>query len=209
LSSSQSRFGLELKVSRVNTSNSGQLIGANYKTVDSENDLVTNSQSLGIIYKLNERNLLKLHFGRHQNGRTLSYTECSDLFGDCYSYTDLAAAFHYLQLAPSYCFRILIKKFIVPIEGGININKQIKEAYNVFFDVNKFNFDYEISTGIDYKLESNFLLGLHVIYTANINEYQNNKTVYGTYLPKQLGVEFSLLYGFGETQGAEDETKIQ
>ena len=193
--SGQSRWGIEFKLSKVNTSNSGELLGGSYKTVDEESDLVTNSQSLGIIYKLNERNLLKFHIGSHQNGRTLSYTECSD-FGGCYSYTDLIAAFRYFQMAPSYCFRILNKKIIIPIEVGININKQRSEEYNIFFDVNKFNFDYELSTGLDYRLDPNLIFGLHGIYTGNINEYQNDETIYGTYEPKQLGVEFSILYEF-------------
>jgi len=192
----QSRWGIEFKGSKVNNFNSGEILGGSYKRVDEESDLVTNSQSVGVIYKLNDRNLLKFHIGNHQNGRTLSYSECSDIFGDCHSYTDFISAFHYLQLAPSYCFRILNKKIIIPIEVGININKQRGEEYNIFFAVNKFNFDYEFSTGLDYKIDSTLMIGLHGVFTGNLSEYQDNESIYGTYEPKQLGVEFSILYEF-------------
>jgi hypothetical protein len=205
--SSQSRFGLEVKAGRTTTFNSGEMMGGGYGlvwyTISSEQDLTANNQSIGMTYRLNERNLLKLHLGRHQNGRVITAMLCDDS-GFCQSFTNANAVYHYIQLAPSYAFRILNKRIIIPLEAGININMRVKEAYILLVGINEFNFDYEFSTGLDYKLEPNFLIGLHGIYTSNINEYQDKMSVYGTYKPKQLGFEFSINYEFGETQGREN-----
>jgi len=199
-SSGQSRWGIEFKGSRSNTTNSGQLMGGSsrygYYTIEQEDDLVTSSQSLGVIYKLDDRSLLKFHLGSHQNGRTLSFTECDDV-GQCTTYSNITIGFKYFQLAPSYCYRILNKKFIIPVEAGINFNILRNEYEGYLIHINSLNFDYELSTGLDYRIDSTLMVGLHGIFSGNINEYQDTDTVNGTYEPKQLGFEFSVLYEFG------------
>ena len=76
LSSAQSRFGIEFKGSRSDNHNSGQLIGGGtgytYYFIFDESNLVTYSQSLGMTYRLNDRNIIKLHLGAHQNGEIIS-----------------------------------------------------------------------------------------------------------------------------------------
>jgi hypothetical protein len=197
----QSRWGIEFKGSRVNTTNSCQLTGGSragnsYFVVDNEEDLETSSQSLGVIYKLDDRNLLKFHLGSHQNGTTLSFTEYDDV--GFTSYSNITVGFHYFQFAPSYCYRVINKKFIVPIEAGINVNILRKENDNYPIEIKKFNFDYEISTGLDYRIDSTLMVGLHGVFSSNISEYQENEELNGTYLPKQIGLELSVLYEFGK-----------
>jgi len=197
----QARWGIEFKGSRSNTTNNGQLLGGSdgsiTYTIDNEDDLETSSQSLGVIYKLDDRNLLKFHLGSHQNGRTLTLTACDDN-GQCTTYSNVTVGFRYFQLAPSYCYRVLNKKFIIPVEAGINMNIQRKENDVIFIKINEFNLDYEISTGLDYRIDSTLMVGLHGIYSGNLNEYQDKEFVNGTYKPKQLGFEFSVLYEFGK-----------
>jgi hypothetical protein len=99
----QSRWGIEVKGSRFNTTNSGQLKGGNYGegsyTILEEGDLITYSQSLGVVYRINERNLVKLHLGSHQNGRVLSLTTCTDT--GCETYYDVNEVYQYFQIALS------------------------------------------------------------------------------------------------------------
>jgi len=197
----QPRWGIEFKGSRANTTNSGQLLGGSSGlvtyTIDKEGDLETSSQSLGVIYKLDDRSLLKFHLGSHQNGRTLSLTAC-DTLGQCTTYNNVTVGFQYFQLAPSFCYRVINKKFIVPVEAGINMNILRKEDDDFFIKLNKTNFDYELSTGLDYRIDSTLMVGLHGIYSGSLTEYQDPEEVNGTYKPNQLGFEFSVLYEFGK-----------
>jgi hypothetical protein len=198
--SAQSKFGIEIKVARYNSSNSGEITdggnGTFIYTINNEEDLVAYSQSLGVIYNLNDKSALKLHIGNHETGHVLSWSKIEQ--GASTPYPDVNEIYHYIQLAPSYSYRILNKKISIPVEAGINVNFNTQGPENLIVDINKTNFDYEISTGIDYKIDPFFIIGLHGLYTANINEYQDKETVNGTYKPKQLGLEFSIQYLFGE-----------
>ena len=197
LLSAQSRWGVEFKASRFNTSNGGQLESLWNSIVLEEGDLVTNSFTLGIIYRLNDRNLLKFHQGFHQNGSTITVKSCSDMVGDCHTYSDFEALHNYFQLAPSYTYRIIDKRIIIPIEVGININVRTKEWKEFYPGNKKFNYDYEVSTGIDYRIIPGLIMGLHALFTGNISEYQSIEES-GTYKPKSLGLEFSTMYEFGK-----------
>lgn len=203
----QSKWGIEIKGSRFNTTNSGQLEGGSYGfsyyMIDDEKDLVAYSQSLGLIYLLNDKHLIKLHLGNHQNGRELSITSCDDV-GNCTSDTDVNAVYHYFQIAPSYTYRFIHKRLLLPIEAGININLERNEIKQYYVPVKSVNFDYEFSVGLDYRLDPELIIGLHGLFTGNINEYQDESIEYGTLKPKELGIEFSIIYEFGKTQGAED-----
>jgi hypothetical protein len=198
----QSKWGIEFKGSRFNTSNSGQLQGGNTGegsyTILEEDDLLTYSQSLGVIYRFNERNLVKLHFGSHQNGRVLSIKSCSDV--GCETYNDINEVYQYFQIAASYAYRILNKRFMIPVEAGININRNTNEVKLIGAQLNKYNFDYEISIGVDYRLDPELIIGIHGLFTGNINEYQNADIETGTFLPKSIGLEFSIIYEFGKTK---------
>ena len=194
----QSKWGIEFKGSRFNTANSGKLLGDNNTTITEEKDLVTYAQSLGIVYRINDKNLLKLHVGSHQNGRKLSFTTCDDL-GNCMTYTDINAVCHYFQFAPSYAYRIFIKRFIIPIEAGVNLNVETDEAQEFGLYVNTTNFDYEFSAGIDYRLDPELIIGAHGLFIGNITEYQQDESDRGTFLPKSIGLEFSIIYEFGKS----------
>ena len=196
--SAQSKWGVEFKASWFNTSNSGQLGGLWNSTVLEESDLTTNSFTLGIIYRLNDRNLLKFHQGFYQNGSKVTVKSCSDLLGDCHTYSDFKALHNYFQLAPSYAFRIIDKRIIIPIEVGININVRTKEWKEFYPGNKKFNYDYEVSTGIDYRIFPGLIIGLHALFTGYISEYQSIEER-GTYKPKSLGLEFSAMYEFGKS----------
>lgn len=200
LSSAQSRFGIEFKGARYNCSNSGHISdggnGVFIYTISNEEDLVAYSQSLGVTYKLNEKSLLKFHIGNHQIGHVLSWSKIEQ--GFVTPELDVTEVYHFLQFAPSYSYRILNKKFIIPVEAGINVNINTQDADNVIVDINKVNYDYEISTGLDYAIDPFLIIGLHGLYTGNINEYQDKDTVNGTYKPKEFGFEFSIQYQFGE-----------
>ncbi|HEX5112511.1 MAG TPA: hypothetical protein VFV79_06680 [Saprospiraceae bacterium] len=211
VSIAQSKWGLEFKGSRFNTTNSGELqdgsrYGNSYYTIDAEKDLVAYSQSLGLVYRINERNLVKLHLGNHQNGRVLSLTECYDS-GGCISYTDLNVVFHYFQFAPSYTYRIGNKRLMVPVEVGLNFNFEIGESEEPFVEINNINFDYEISAGLDYRLDPELIIGVHGLFIGNINEYQVADYEYGTFKPKSLGLEFSIIYEFGKSIDKETEVR--
>ncbi|HEX5112512.1 MAG TPA: hypothetical protein VFV79_06685, partial [Saprospiraceae bacterium] len=81
----------------------------------------------------------------------------------------------------------------------INMNFETKKFYVFYVGVENFNLSYEISTGIDYKVDPHFILGLHGFYSGNITEYQFMYE-YGTFGPKELGLEFSVMYEFGKTK---------
>ena len=193
----QSDFGFELKWNTCLTKNSGLLLGGSWGlggyAINGEDDPITHGYSLGIVYNLNERNLVKLHFGKHQNGRILDLTVYDDV-GSSYSYTAVDEPYNYFQIAPSYMYRILNNKVIIPVELGVNINMTINEKDIFFVDINKFNFDIEMSTGVDYVLFPDFIIGLHGVYTRYLNEYQDKETVSGSYKPVQFGLECSLLF---------------
>ena len=198
-SKAQSAFGFEAKVGMFKTENSGEIMGGgqccSWYEITKEDDPITWSYSLGLIYKLNERNLLKLHFGRHQNGRILDAILYDDVFGGPDQvYTSIDQPYHYFQIAPSYSYRILNKKFIIPVEIGININKRVKEAWIFLVGIDEYNFDYEISSGVQYKILDRVLLGVHGVFTDNLSEYQHKETVWGTYEPLMFGIEFSVAY---------------
>ena len=196
----QSKWGIEVKGSRFNTTNSGQLKGGSYGigsyTILEEEDLVTYSQSLGVVYRVNERNLLKLHLGTHQNGHVISLISCSDV--GCETYNDVHEVYQYFQIAFSYAYRIVNKRVMIPVEAGININRLRNEAKLASYPLNEYNFDYEISGGVDYRLDPELIIGLHGLFTGNINEYQDSDVETGTFLPKSLGLEFSIMYEFGK-----------
>ena len=201
LAAAQSRWGIEFKASRFNTSNCGQLMGTTdgYYRIIEENDRTGNSYSIGINYRLNERSILKFHQGLHQNGSLVTLKICSDLLGDCNTYSDFIIVYHYFQLASSYTYRLLNKRFIIPIEVGININIETQKYKQFYQGIKTFNYDYEVSTGIDYRLFPKLIAGLHGLFTRNISEYQDPMVEIGTFKPKQLGVEFSMMYEFGKS----------
>ena len=200
LSTAQSRFGIEFKGARYNCSNSGHITdggnGTFFYSIQNEEDLVAYSQSLGVTYTLNEVSSLKFHIGNHQIGHVLSWSKIEQ--GIETPYPDVTEVYHFLQFAPSYSYKLLNKKFMIPVEAGININVNTQDADNVIVDINKVNYDYEISTGLDYAIDPFLIIGLHGLYTGNINEYQDKDTVNGTYTPKEFGIEFSIQYRFGE-----------
>jgi len=205
--SSQSKWGIEFKGSRFTTSNSGALEGGNYGegsyTILEEDDLLTYSQSLGVVYRINERNLVKLHLGSHQNGRVLSIESCTDT--GCETFNDVQEGYQYFQIALSYAYRILNKRIMIPLEAGININRLTNEVKLAGAPLNEFNFDYEISAGIDYRLDPEFIIGAHGLFISNINEYQDDSVESGTFKPKSLGLEFSIIYEFGKSIDQENE----
>ena len=204
---SQSKWGIEFKGSRFNTSNSGALKGGNdgerSYTILEEDDLLTYSQSLGVVYRINEKNLVKLHLGRHQNGRVLSIYACTDT--GCETYNDIQEGYQYFQIALSYAYRLLNKRIMIPLEGGININRLTNEIKLSGAPLNEYNFDYEISAGVDYRLDPELIIGLHGLFTGNMNEYQDSDIETGTFLPKSLGLEFSIIYEFGKTADSDNQ----
>ncbi|MGB4847104.1 MAG: hypothetical protein WBP41_04250 [Saprospiraceae bacterium] len=207
--SAQSKFGIEFKLSRVKTENSGKLIGGgsccSFYTITREGDAMTSGFSIGGVYKLNERNLLKLHFGRHQNGRVIDLTDYDDT-GSSNSYTGVNVLYRYFQIAPSYTYRIINKKFVIPVEIGVNINRSANNIDVFYVAVNGYNFDYKIGTGLQYRFIPHFLIGLNGIYTGNINEYQDKYFEWGTFKPKQFGMEVSVLYEWSAVNGQTNST---
>jgi len=202
-SRAQPGFEFEVKVGSFKTENSGQLIGGGgglqYYFITKEDDPISWCYSIGLVCKLNERHLLKLHVGKHRNGRIFDATLYDDVFGGPDNiYTALDMPYYYLQIAPSYSYRILNKKVIIPIEIGININKNINEDYVFLVGLNKYNFDYEISSGLQYKIIDQIILGVHGVFTDNLTEYQDKETVYGTFKPLMFGIEFSASYVFNK-----------
>lgn len=197
MSGAQSKWGIEFKGSRFNTTNSGQLKNQDYTTILEETDLVTNSLTLGVIYRLNDRNLLKFHQGFHKNGSTVTLRTCTDIYGDCHTDTNVMAVQYYFQLAPSYTYRLVNKRIIIPVEVGININVRRNLPKTFYPCVKSFNYDFEISTGIDYRILPNMILGIHGLFTGYISEYHS---IYerGTFKPYSWGFEFSMMYEFGK-----------
>jgi hypothetical protein len=44
---------------------------------------------------------------------------------------------------------------MIPVEAGININRLRNEIKLASYPLNEYNFDYEISSGVDYRLDRN------------------------------------------------------
>ena len=190
----QSRFGIEFKISKFKTQNTGHLISIPpYTEITKEEDAISYGFSGGVVYKFDERNLIKLHFGRHHNGSIFTVVNFSDVIGSYETYYRIDKPYSYFQIAPSYAYRILNKKLVIPAEVGLNINKQIKEWNAAVGGVDEYNFDFELTTGIHYRIIDKFLVGIQGIYTKSIGEYQK-WYVYGNFKPQQFGVEFSAIY---------------
>lgn len=193
--SGQSRFGVEVKLDQVITENTGHLEGGCcFYDITKESDLTSFNYSLGVVYKLNDRHLIKLHFGHHHNGRVIDLTDYDDLLGST-SYSGIDASNTYLQVAPSYSFRALNKKVIIPVEVGINWNSRIKEENTFYVGIKEQNYDYELSVGVQYRFVPGFLMGMHGIYSGTFNDYLNKQIAWGSFKPRQLGVGLTIAYG--------------
>ena len=167
--------------------------------ISNEDNLITSGYSFGLVYRLNERNILKMHFGRHHNGHVIDLDYYDDEFGGPdESFNAVGVPYNYFQIAPSYAYRILNKKIIIPVEIGINFNQRIKEKDIFWVGINEINFDYEIGTGLEYRILQHFLAGIHGIYTGYLDEYQDKHSEWGTFKPQQYGIELSVQYEIGK-----------
>lgn len=193
----QSQFGIEIKLSHLKTENYGHITGGHtWYIVTNEDDPHTISMSIGSVYKLNDKHLVKLHIGRHRNGRILSLIQYSDVFGDHNEYSMVNIPYTYIQLAPSYSYRLIAGKIVFPFELGFHLNKRINEGNIFFVAINKYNYDVFISAGIHYRFIPHLEFGLNGKYVRNLNEYQNKHLVWGTFAPIQYGIELSCQYYF-------------
>ena len=100
--------------------------------------------------------------------------------------------YNYLQFIPSYAYNIRKRKFNIPIELGIAINKRIKEEDIFYVGITEYNYDFRLSTGIQYNL-NNFTIGSNVVYSKSIANYET-ENVKGEYKPYQIGIELGIGY---------------
>ncbi|MBK8698483.1 MAG: hypothetical protein IPN29_02645 [Saprospiraceae bacterium] len=194
---SQSTFGLEIRTSRNVTHNSSKIVGGSYGLggykVTKEGNPMTFSYSIALVFSPNTGSMLKIHVGRHQNGRIIDLTEYDDTFSS-YSYANVDLPYNYLQLIPSYAYNIVKGKFNLPFELGLAINKRINEADIFFLGITEYNFDIRISSGFHYKMNE-FSIGSNLVFSKSIKNYAT-KSVNGKYKPYQFGVELSIGYFF-------------
>ena len=192
----QPRFGFEILSSRLKTENNGHLVGGAstfyYYEIDRELDPTTYSFTAGAYYILHERHLLKLRIGRHRNGRILDLRAYDDI-GSTYTYSGADNPYQYFVLAPSYTYRLLNKKFIIPLEIGLQMNESVQKHEIGFVGVDLYNFDMAMSAGLQYRIANYFIIGLHGKYIHYLSEYQWG-IERGTFKPRQYGMELSLMY---------------
>jgi len=193
----QTKFALELRGSRSITFNRSAIIGGGqafqYISVDNEANSFTNSFSLGFLYLLNDRITLKLHVGRHQNGRIFDLTVSDDTFSfDEYLNVDLP--YNYIQFVPSFSYLILQGKLSVPIELGVAMNKRIMEDEIFYIGVREHNFDLRMSAGIKYDVTPKVSVGSNVLIAKALRNYLDSEFFMGNFDPNQIGLELSVIH---------------
>jgi hypothetical protein len=163
--------------------------------IEKEYNVVTYSYGLGLSYFINAINLIKLSISRHQNGRLFDLTVYSDnLSSD--SIEKSGVPFYYIQYCPSFTHRIMKNKFILPIEVGFNINKRIKEEELFYVVVKEHNYDVFFSTGLQYPILNDLLLGVNAKFNFALNNYLDPRFYIGSYKPIQFGLQVSIMYQF-------------
>ena len=202
---SQSSIGVEIRTSRNITYNSSLIEGGSFGysgyEVTKEGDPKTSTYSIGFTYSPNLVSTFKLHIGMHQNGRILDLTEYDDTFSS-FSYENVDLPYNYLQLVPTYAYNFRKGRINIPIEVGFSINKRIKEEDIFYVGITEYNYDFRLSSGIQYDLD-NFRIGSNIVYSKSIGNYET-KNVTGEYKPYQIGIEL----GIGYTISKEKENTI-
>ena len=192
----QSNFGIELRGSRNITFNTGVIEGEfqdfnRMVTITKEGNPVTPTYSIGAYYKTSKNHIFKLHFGWHQNGRI--YDLVHQIEGNKYFFEKMDIPYHYYQITPSYGYQIRIGSWRFPIELGINVNIR-NDKYDVFFiKVKDYNYDLRFALGIAYALTDHLNIGINGLFSNAIGAYQIER-ITGTYMPRQFGVEMSLMH---------------
>ncbi|MDQ3016543.1 MAG: hypothetical protein M3R25_07485 [Bacteroidota bacterium] len=194
----QSSFGLEITRTQFVNYNAGMLIGSggiSWYRIDREQNTMTSSTVISLVYQLDSRHLFKIGIGRHQNGRKLDVSTYEDLFGGnpLQDFTNVSVPYEYLQISTSYSHSLPVrKKVFIPLEFGFNCNKRILEKNIFIVGISKYNFDLTLSTGLDYSITPQLWAGLHGVYNHSITEYQD-KYEQGSLRFRQLGVEVSII----------------
>lgn len=193
--SSQNSIGVEIRATRNVTYNSSKIEGGGHSfgkyVVTDEGNLKTSTYSIGLTYSPNKVSTFKLHIGKHQNGRIIDLTDYDHTFSFT-NYEHIDLKYNYLQFIPSYAYNIRKRKFNIPIELGIAINKRIKEEDIFYVGITEYNYDFRLSTGIQYNL-NNFTIGSNVVYSKSIANYET-ENVKGEYKPYQIGIEPGIGY---------------
>jgi len=191
------KFGLEVRSSRNITYNCcaiyGGFNGSTTYTIDNEKNLNSTSYSVGLVYRINERSMLKLHVGHHQNGRNFDLTERLDNF-TISKYVDSNLPYYYLQFTPSYVYHLNLGKGKIPLEGGISINKRRNEAEIFFMPINEYNYDLRLAVGYEYPILPKLSAGVNAVYARALSPYQVASMVTGKYSPLQVGLEVNIKY---------------
>jgi hypothetical protein len=110
-------------------------------------------------------------------------------------YQHIYLPYHFIQIAPSFSYHLWNRKFQVPVELGLAINKRVNEADIFYIDIKEYNYDIRLSSGIHYQL-SDLTVGGNFVFSKSLNSYQNKSSVSGSYNPYQFGFELSLGYNF-------------
>jgi hypothetical protein len=192
---SQHLFGIEIRTSNNITFNSSVINGGgngfSVYEVTKESNAITSSYSVGLNYNPDKRSVFKLHFGNHQNGRIIDLTEYDDT-GSVRHFVNVDSPYNYLQIVPSYAYNLYLGKFSIPIELGFAINKRIREEKIFYIGIKEYNYDFRLSSGIQYKLK-NFSIGSNIVYSNSIGNYET-EYVRGEYKPYQIGIELGIGY---------------
>ncbi len=192
----QPQIGVEVSYSRFKTYNTAELIGSGGLSsyiVDREGDALSNTFTLSFLYKITDRHIVKLAFGRHQNGRVLDVSLYDDTQGIYAQWEGVDRPYNYFQISPRYTYRLIFGNLIVPLELGFNINKRINVYDIAYVMINKFNYDLRLSTGIQYRFIQNMVAGISAVYHHGLNEYQYDPWENGIFKPRQIGIEFSIV----------------
>jgi len=193
----QNRVGLEIRTSINITYNGSSLshgsFGLSSYKITREGNPTTTSYSAGLLYKANPKINLRLHFGRHQNGRIIDLTTRNDISMTA-DYQNVDSPYSFSQITPSISYNIIDSKLTLPIEVGLSINKatNIEDVFFVF--LKKYNYDLRISSGVQYHI-AEMHIGINAVLSKSITEYQG-KYEYGKYLPYQIGLELAVGYRF-------------
>ncbi len=194
---SQNKLGFEIRTSRNVTYNASNLSGGSFGIssyrITKEENTNTTSYSFGVLYKPNVRTTLRLHIGKHKNGRILDLTSRDDV-SMSQDYENINRPYKFVQITPSISYNIINQKIKMPLEFGLSINKRtnIEDIFFVF--IKKYNYDLRISSGLQYDL-GNMNFGMNVVYSKSISEYQDIYE-FGKYEPYQIGLEFVISYLF-------------
>lgn len=198
----QSKFGVELKGSRYISSNTGdisQKIGRHVEAylddiISNERNATRKSYSIGIFCRFYERHCIKIHIGKHQNSTIFDVSISQGWPGLRKEYKNVDIPIEYYQLSPSYTYRIINKKLIIPLEIGLNINKiDIESTHFVFENVKEYNYDIKIAVGLHYKLFDKMSIGLNGEYIRGLVAYISYYGI-NVFTPQQIGLELSIQY---------------